>query len=663
MKNGITAGNLFIFFVISALALVPPAVNTASYNIVRVKDIIFIVCAFGAFFVWLFSGSSKVKIVTLFPLIYFAWAAVCALSGDYAFASVKAFTVYSAIFVFFAAVSNCRELNLSNIRNAVIITSALPVIIGIAQIFLPGLFKGFMVFGDRIPSLFGNPNFFAAYLAAVIPITLWRTMYGLGSGKFFNLLLTAASVYCLYKTGSKAGLLTVAVEFFILIWAIIKQRHIKTSIRYFIIAVMAVLTVFMAAKALGISPRDILKGNQWEKNESVFFREQVWSGTLKMVMDRPVLGHGPGAFTLSYPPYRTDRLLKWMDQHDYEVTYPENVFLQSAVETGFPGLIILLVMLVFILFHFSREEKEETDFKIGFVGLLFINMFGVDLNYTASYMMAAFYAGIFMNDYKGRELKLNGAARYAAAVLAFAVLTASVIYHVKNEMSDVKLNSAVYMSRDKNFNAAISAYEQAVKLNPYNLTAMYFSGNAKMDRALSSSGYEALEDYKRLNELAPNYVLLHYRMAKAYYRTGSVQNAEMEYKKMLALDPYFMPAISELAYLYYFDNKDTAGAEALLLDVIKKEPRDPSFYNNLGNIYFGMKKYEDAVLYYNKALEIKPAADYYYNIGCAYLAQEMPEKAAENLMKASELDVNKSNQKIQVMLNIAQTQLMKKKGR
>ncbi|PKL91139.1 MAG: hypothetical protein CVV21_10130 [Candidatus Goldiibacteriota bacterium HGW-Goldbacteria-1] len=663
MKNGISAGNIFIFFVISALALVPLAVNTVSYNIVHVKDIIFLVCAFGAFIAWILSGSSKIKAITLFPLVYFAWASACALAGDYSYISIKALTVYAGIFVFFAAVSNCRELNLSNIRNAVIITSVIPVIIGIAQSFLPGLFKGFMVFGERIPSLFGNPNFFAAYLVAVIPITLWRTMYGLGSGKFFNLLLTAASIFCLYKTGSKAGLLTVAVEFIILIWAIIKQRQIKTTIRYFIIAVMAVLTVFMTAKALGISARDILKGNQWEKNESVFFREQVWSGTLKMIMDRPVMGHGPGAFTLSYPPYRTDKLLKWMDQHDYEVTYPENMFLQAAAEAGFPGLIILLAMLLFILLHFSREEKEETDFKIGFVGLLFINMFGVDLNYTGSYMLAAFYAGIFMNDYKGREFKLNTAARYVVASLALAVLTASVIYHVKNEMSDVKLNSAVYMSRDKNFNAAINAYEHSVKLNPYNLTALYFSGNAKMDRALSSSGYEALEDYSRLNELAPNYVLLHYRMAKAYYRTGSVQNAEMEYKKMLALDPYFMPAISELAYLYYFDNKDTAGAEALLLDVIKKEPDDPSFYNNLGNIYFGMKKYEDAVLYYNKALELKPSADYFYNIGCAYLAQEMPEKAAEALVKASELDVNKANQKIQVMLNIAQGQLIKKKGR
>ncbi|HPN64081.1 MAG TPA: O-antigen ligase family protein [Candidatus Goldiibacteriota bacterium] len=663
MKNGISAVNVFTVFIIAALALVPVAVNTASYNIVHIKDIIFLICAFGAFFAWLFSKNSSVKAVALLPLAYFAWAAVCAAAGDYGYAALKPFAVYAAIFVFFTAVSNHEGLNLSNVRNAVIITSVPAVITGMAQSFMPGLFKGFMVFGDRIPSLFGNPNFFAAYLAAVIPITLWRTLYGLGSGKFFSLIITAASVFCLYKTGSKAGLLTAAVEFIILIWAVTKQRHVKIAVRYLIIAVLAFFAFFFAAKALGISGKDILKLKQWEKNESVFFREQVWSGAAKMIQDRPVFGHGPGAFTLSYPPYRTDKLLKWMDQHDYEVTYPENFLLQIAVETGIPGLLIFGAMLIFLLLHFSREEKEETDFKLGFVGLLFINLFGVDLNYTPSYMMAVFYAGIFLNDYRGRSLKINGAGRIITAAAAAAVFITACIFHVKNETSDVKLNTAVYMSRDKNWNGAVLKYEQALKLNPDNLTALYFSGNAKMDRALPSAGYEALADYKKLSEKAPNYVLLHYRAAKAYYRAGSMENAELEYKKMIALDPYFMPALSELAYLYYFDRKDAAAAEGLLLDVIKRSPDDPSFYNNLGNIYFGMKKYDDAVLYYNKAAAMKPSADYFYNLGCVYLAKDMPEEAVENLEKASQLDVNKANQKIQVMLNIARGQAMKRKGR
>ena len=55
--------------------------------------------------------------------------------------------------------------------------------------------------------------------------------------------------------------------------------------------------------------------------------------------------------------------------------------------------------------------------------------------------------------------------------------------------------------------------------------------------------------------------------------------------------------------------------------------------------------------------------DYFYNLGCVYLAKDMPEEAVENLEKASQLDVNKANQKIQVMLNIARGQAIKRKGR
>jgi len=59
---------------------------------------------------------------------------------------------------------------------------------------------------------------------------------------------------------------------------------------------------------------------------------------------------------------------------------------------------------------------------------------------------------------------------------------------------------------------------------------------------------------------------------------------------------------------------------------------------NLGNAYYGLKDYKNAIKYYEKAIEIDPEhRSAYRNIGNAYYSIHNNEKYLENFKKAARL--------------------------
>ena len=74
---------------------------------------------------------------------------------------------------------------------------------------------------------------------------------------------------------------------------------------------------------------------------------------------------------------------------------------------------------------------------------------------------------------------------------------------------------------------------------------------------------------------------------------------------------------------------------------IKLDSKYAVAYNNRGNAYNALKKYEEAITDYTKAIELDPKnAVAYYNRGNAYYALKKHEEALVDLTKAIKLDPN-----------------------
>jgi hypothetical protein len=78
---------------------------------------------------------------------------------------------------------------------------------------------------------------------------------------------------------------------------------------------------------------------------SIQDRSFLWSRTLRMAADHPLRGIGPGQWKLRLPQYGSIDRQVASDGNAYEVVFtrPHNDFLWVLAETGFPGLICLLL--------------------------------------------------------------------------------------------------------------------------------------------------------------------------------------------------------------------------------------------------------------------------------------------------------------------------------
>jgi len=116
------------------------------------------------------------------------------------------------------------------------------------------------------------------------------------------------------------------------------------------------------------------------------------------------------------------------------------------------------------------------------------------------------------------------------------------------------------------FDEAIAAYKKAIKLQPDNVLAYYTLGLAYQSKNMLD---KATELYQKASQLDPNFAYPYFGLGTTYHSKLIFDKAQEFYKKTAQLEPDF--------------------AEA---------------YLQLGNIYFKLGRYREAVLKYQKSLQI-----------------------------------------------------------
>jgi tetratricopeptide (TPR) repeat protein len=347
----------------------------------------------------------------------------------------------------------------------------------------------------------------------------------------------------------------------------------------------------------------------------------------------------------------------WTHEHSYETTQPENILLQIAAETGLIGL---LIFFIFVFLVVKNAKEEHNGFLTGILAVLIINLAGVDINYITSSMLIVFYSGIIISgDERGKSFEIKGwkkPACLAAVLLCFACIA---VLQLNRYFSNISLKQGIFYSQSKQWPEAMNSYLNAIDKDRHNLPAGYFLANSYFDSGISAK--KALAEYLLIEKLAPNYVLLHYNKARIFNWTGNYKEALNEYNKMLKIDPYFKPALVELAQLYFEREKMYPEAENCLKKGLEAYPGDASLYNNLGNIYFMTNRSAEALEAFKKAVDLKADKDYYYNLGCVYFTLEDTENADLYLEKA--LETGREDSRIIEMLKRVRKYKVQKEGR
>lgn len=195
---------------------------------------------------------------------------------------------------------------------------------------------------------------------------------------------------------------------------------------------------------------------------------------------------------------------------------------------------------------------------------------------------------------------------------------------------------ALSLQKKGDFVAAEEEYNQALKLDPNNAAAVQGLELLKTDKLKATASVhieqalkyqserkfdEAIKEYVKAIEIAPQDTQLHYNIGTAFQASGDLEHAEKAYRKALKLDKDNEKAQIALNNLKKeIENKKIQGLASRALELQNSEnydgaittylaaislsPQDPQLYYNLGTAYQAAKKYDEAIANYQKALEL-----------------------------------------------------------
>lgn len=312
--------------------------------------------------------------------------------------------------LYWAFVSNMdREKTIKSIK--VLFTSAVLVsIYGVLEHF--GIDKEIWVqdVQNRVFSTLGQPNWLAAWLAALIPLT-WAWAISADKDKKFWLSLGLSTLFflTLLYTKSRSGLLgfVVAEAIFwpLAGWVVWKKEKIIKSRLLKAFVVCHLSFVFIAAasgtpwtpsvgKLLQTKPdtsspheeEATLQGPALEVGgtESGKIRKIVWKGAVDIWKNYPILGTGVETFAYSYYNFRPEDH-NLVSEWDFLYNKAHNEYLNIAATTGTLGLLSCFILIGTIAWQIIKESDKKSDIRYfithasllaGFTAILVTNFFG-----------------------------------------------------------------------------------------------------------------------------------------------------------------------------------------------------------------------------------------------------------------------------------------------
>ncbi|HKZ21974.1 MAG TPA: O-antigen ligase family protein [candidate division Zixibacteria bacterium] len=260
----------------------------------------------------------------------------------------------------------------------------------------PGQSVAQRIFGQRIYSLFGDPNNFAGFLNTIFPFFLCSTIYFAKlkqTKRFFWFLLATLTVFFVFiMTLSRSGWLGLTMGLLVVAWYKRAQIFRKGNLKYLAFA----LIVFIIFFAQIYQYTYFVVSAKLEEMESRQIHLYLVKSAFQMFLSHPLTGVGIGNFGEAYGRYF---------KPGYEYYNAHSAFLTILSETGIIGFIIYISFYIFVLRQIllffrnsSGYHKEVIGLGLlsGFCGLMAANIFYQNFTFQFFFVFLglAFASGI-----------------------------------------------------------------------------------------------------------------------------------------------------------------------------------------------------------------------------------------------------------------------------
>jgi len=219
-------------------------------------------------------------------------------------------------------------------------------------------------------STFGNKNMAAHFVVLIVPIIyVFIVIFPEKKIKaFFGMILAIVLSYLLV-TETRASILVVTIQtiLFIVIFLIQhkldftnRSQLLKLFFLFLIILLSSIL--FLLTTSVGQNIIEIWQSIIHEISfENANPRVAAWVNSISMILDHP-WGVGLGNWAIYYPLYQDNIIPDVLFSERHKLHYLHNDLLQFVIETGFFGLIMLL-LIIFLVIRKIRHAIKIKDYQ------------------------------------------------------------------------------------------------------------------------------------------------------------------------------------------------------------------------------------------------------------------------------------------------------------
>lgn len=572
--------------------------------------------------------------------------------------------------LYWSFVSNMDKNNSQFVIRNLLITATLVAAYGIAEHF--GIDAKYWVqdVKNRVFSTLGQPNWLAAWLVALAPLTwalgLKNIKYKILNIKYIFYVLFTTCYLCLLFTRSRSGLLGFGVAF-LSFWGlifVINRRVWKKILQPFLIFTFSFLLLtfyfgrdwvpginkFFPSKTRNSQPvTEQSPQPQLLISESGDIRKVVWRGAVEIWRHYPFFGTGPETFAYSYYWYRP-REHNDLSEWDFLYNKAHNEYLNYAATTGSVGLLAYLLLIgSFLVWSIrkiqisirqpadkiqnksqilnSKSQKELGQLEIrsirnfllpalfsGFLSIAATNFFGFSVVpvQLLFFLFPAFAVSLeTYSENNPEKSKIASPSKWQIILIIFAILY-FIFYIFKYWRADTYFSSGEKLNKAGYYDQAFNSLQQAIKLRSFE--PIYHD-----ELAWSATNLAAL--------------------TKDQGATLSGQFAELSLKesdRALKTSPYnlnFWKTRAKIGFkLAALEPRYYQVALQALLRGTELAPTDPKIRYNLALVYLTLGQNELATKTLEETIQLKPNyEDPRYALALIYEQAGEKQKAREQL--------------------------------
>ncbi|MBN2407034.1 MAG: O-antigen ligase family protein [Elusimicrobia bacterium] len=512
---------------------------------------------------------------TLIPVIYSASFSM-SFAGIYPFFSYSGLSVICFL-VFFMYICSLDVKMADELVRLMLVSCAIACIYGFMQYMGADFLRWKGNFRPRIWSTMGNPNFFAAYIAVMMPAALY--MY-LNSGRNAWVAVLAVMGIALAMTYSRSGVLAAFAGMSCTAALADRSRMNRKK------TVMLLAAAFCAVLVLGVCDFTRLKGILGRlmsaadlRDENISSRLLQWGTGVRMFLSRPFFGWGLNGYYAFFREFMDIRFLDFTSSLS-NPGYPHNYLVKILTDSGavFSAVILAWWVTIFRYAYYNRPAGGYINSAVlgGLTAFFVQNMFGFSV--VPTWLAAWVFMGISVA-VSGQAVRADFSKCRVRYVLILPVLLLAV-FSLRQLYADYLYNKGYFFYEkavryapgipkyrmaygkklfyEKEYGRALDVFEEQIRRAPYFALAYNGAGSVMLKRREYD---KAIKYFSEALSRDPYLVDSHVKIGDCYVNTGDLARAGEHYRAALDIDEKLVEVRYNLGVIY-FKNSDFAAARS-----------------------------------------------------------------------------------------------------